>query len=86
MNPNFVQVCPLFKSDVSDLGNVEVNALGERRGLLAFKIMEVGPDPDGPSGSVLPSLIIKIADPPDIENVQPPSGSGAGSAGIRLAK
>jgi len=72
VNPDFVQVCPLFKSDVTDLENNEVNALGERRGLLAFKIKAVG---DDPSGSKLPNLTIEIVDPStiNIEDVQPPS-------------
>ncbi len=78
VNPDFVQVCPLYKSDVSDLGNNEVNALGERRGLLAFKILAVGPDP---SGSDLPNLTIEIADPStinlaDIEAALPGQGAG----------
>jgi len=73
LNPNFVQVCPVFKSDVSPLvGNNLVNALGERRGLLAFKIIAVG---DDPSGTELPSLTIEIVDPStiNIEDVPPPS-------------
>ncbi len=76
VNPDFVQVCPIYKSDISDLGNNEVNALGERRGLLAFKIMAVGEDPDGPGGSVLPNLIIEIVDPSSItiDDVLPPDG------------
>jgi len=76
VNPDFVQVCPIYKSDISDLGNNEVNALGERRGLLAFKIMAVGEDPDGPGGSVLPNLIIEIADPSliSIDDVLSPDG------------
>ena len=39
--------------------------LGERRGLVAFKIIGVGQDPDG-SGAVLPNLIFEIVDPIDI--------------------
>ena len=62
----FVHVSPVFKSDISVLDPVNgvpaVNALGERRGLLAFTIEGVGEDPDG-DGSLLPNLIIGIVDP-----------------------
>ena len=62
-----VRVCPVYESDVSVLnpvgGSPAVNALGERRGLLAVKFIGVGSDPDGPSGSMLPNLVIEIADP-----------------------
>lgn len=75
-----VQVSPIFKSDVSALNPVDgvpaVNALGWRRGLLAYKIIEVGDDPDGPSGSKLPNLRIEIVDPALIDIDQVPS-SGA---------
>jgi hypothetical protein len=86
--PSFVspncQVSPVYKSDISALNPVDgypaVNALGWRRGLLAFKILGVGRDPDG-SGSRLPNLIIEICPPvPDLSQVEP----GAGSGGIRL--
>ncbi len=56
-----VHVSPIYKSDVSDT-EPGVNALGERRGLVAFKILGVGADPDG-GGSVLPNLIIEIVSP-----------------------
>ena len=68
--PSFVtlecQISPLYKSDVSELnpvnGDPAVNALGWRRGLVSFKIIGVGMDPDG-SGSVLPNLIFEICPP-----------------------
>ena len=67
VNPDFVHVSPVYKSDVNALdpvsGSPAVNALGERRGLVAFNIIAVGADPDGPEGSVLPNLRIKIVDP-----------------------
>jgi hypothetical protein len=60
------QVSPVYKSDISALndsgGDPAVNALGWRRGLLAYKIVGVGLDPDG-EGSVLPNLIIEICAP-----------------------
>ena len=70
--PSFVtdecQISPLYKSDVSELNPVDgdpaVNALGWRRGLVRFKIIGVGVDPDGP-GSVLPNLIFEICPPLD---------------------
>ena len=50
VNPDFCQVSPGYKSDISALNPVNgvpaVNALGLRRGLLAFKILAVGADPD----------------------------------------
>ena len=67
VNPDYVHVSPVYMSDINELnpvgGDPTVNALGLRRGLLAFKILGVGSDPDGPGGSVLPNLIIKIVDP-----------------------
>lgn len=57
-------VSPVYKGDVNRLNDVKgvpaVNALGWRRGLLAFRINSVGPDP---SGSVLPNLVIEVCDP-----------------------
>ena len=64
INPNYVHVSPLYKSDVSNT-DPGVNALGERRGLIAFKILAVGQDPDG-AGSYLPNLVIEIVDPSTI--------------------
>ncbi len=70
VDPDYVHVCPVYKSDVNGLdpvyGNPAVNALGERRGLVAFKIIGVGADPDGPSGSVLPNLVIEVIAPSSI--------------------
>ena len=65
VNADYVHVSPVFKSDVSDLGSNRVNAKGWRRGLIAFRIIGVGADPDGP-GSVLPNLIIEVVSPADI--------------------
>ena len=67
VDPLFVHVSPVFHGDVSVLGPVggvpAVNALGLRNGLLAFKIIAVGTDPDGPLGSYLPNLVIEVVDP-----------------------
>ncbi len=74
VNLDFVHISPVYKSDTSVLNPVvtplspvngvpAVNALGLRRGLLAFKIIAVGIDPDGPGGSVLPNLIIEVVAP-----------------------
>ena len=65
VSPNQVQVSPIWKSDVSDT-EPGVNALGERRGLVAFKILGVGSDSDGP-GSLLPNLIIEILSPAGLD-------------------
>ncbi len=80
-----VQVSPVFKSDASALNPVPtgngvpaVNALGMRRGLLAFKIIAVGADPDGPGGSVLPNLVIVVVDPSTIDLDAISSGNIAG--------
>jgi len=92
-DPDFVHVSPVFESDVSPLNPVypediptehgvpAVNALGLRRGLLAFKIIGVGSDPDGPSGSLLPNLIIEIVDPAtiDLSDVELYGGGSGGS-------
>ncbi len=86
VNPDYCQVSPVYESDVSELNPVEgapaVNALGLRRGLLAFKILAVGADPDG-AGSVLPNLVIQVCDPVDID--LPSIGPGSGTV-YRLVK
>ena len=76
VNQEACQVSPVYKSDVSELNPVggspavdlspAVNALGWRRGLVIFKIVGVGTDPDGPSGSKLPNLLIQICDPDEL--------------------
>lgn len=87
VDPSFVHVSPVFPSDISTLnkaGNVpQVNAKGLRRGLLAYKIIEVGQDIDG-NGTVLPELVIEVVDPStislgDIDN--PGTGYGSGGGG-----
>ncbi len=65
VNPNQILVSPVYKSDISDT-EPGVNALGERRGLVAFKIIGVGADPDGP-GSVLPGMIVEIVSPTTVD-------------------
>lgn len=82
VDPDVVHVSPVYKSDISALAPVggvpAVNALGLRRGALAFKIIAVGTDPDGPFGSVLPNLVIEVVDPATINlgEVAPASVSG----------
>jgi Flp pilus assembly protein TadG len=83
VDPDFIHVSPVFKSDISTLnmanGVPQVNALGERRGLLAFKIMCLGQDVDG-SGSVLPMLVIRTVDPHTISPSKlGPSGVSSGT-------
>lgn len=80
VNPDVVLVSPVYKSDVSNLGRGKVNAKGERRGLVAFSIIAVGSDPDG-SGSKLPNLIIRIADPGDVDIAGVGIGGGGGGSG-----
>ncbi len=70
----------VYKADVSDLGRVggspavdlapAANALGWRRGIVFFRIVGLGTDPDGPSGSVLPNLLIQICGKTPITAVQ----------------
>ncbi len=108
VDPDLVHVSPLFKSDAGALNPVPdpdgedipaVNALGWRRGLVHFKIIGVGQDPDGPGGSVLPNLIFEFVDPsvyygcfdndagtPCDNPVQPGSSGSAGPPGIRLVR
>lgn len=88
VDPEFVHVSPVTFSDVSTLnmaaGSPRVNAHGLRRGLLAFKIVAVGPDYDG-AGSLLPELVIEIVDPTTIDpNSLLPAV--AGSSSRRLTK
>jgi hypothetical protein len=83
VNPN-CQVSPVYKSDISANDPVDgfppINALGLRRGLLAFKILGVGSDPDG-IGSKLPNLIIEVCPPTtDLGEIEP----GPGGESIRL--
>jgi Flp pilus assembly protein TadG len=90
VNPDFVHVSPVTYSDVSTLnmdgGVPQVNAKGLRRGLIAFKIIAVGPDTDG-GGSVLPKLVIEIVDPATINpnDLKPPGESG-GSGKTKLVQ
>jgi Flp pilus assembly protein TadG len=90
VNPDFVHVSPVTYSDASTLnmdgGVPQVNAKGLRRGLIAFKIIAVGPDTDG-GGSVLPKLVIEIVDPATINpnDLKPPGESG-GSGKTKLVQ
>ena len=85
VNPEFVHVSPIYDSDISDLGSNEVNAKGQRKGLLAFQIIDALPDPPG---SELPHLMIRIVDPATIvlDDVTPWSSTSTGSGKIRLVK
>ena len=75
--PGSCQASPVYKSDVSELNPIggspavdltpNVNALGWRRGLVIFRIFDIGTDPDGPSGSKLPNLKIQICDPSELD-------------------
>ncbi len=78
VSPDQIQVSPVYKGDVSDT-EPGVNALGERRGLIAFRILGVGADPDG-SGPVLPNLIIVIVPPASVDLGAIDTGEMNGSA------
>ncbi len=75
VKPNQVLVSPVWKSDISDT-EPGVNAKGERRGLVAYKIIGVGSDPPG---SYLPNLIIEIVSPDgiDLGAITMPGATGA---------
>ena len=84
-------VSPVFKSDVSmaetdpsKYGSPAANLQGERRGLLAFKIVSSRSNPAG--GSYLPLLTIEVIDPAyiDIESLTINQG-GSGTAGGRIS-
>ena len=71
-DPGTILISPLFKSDVSMVetdsskyGSPTANLLGERRGLVAFKITGARAHPEG--GSNLPLLTIEIVDPSEID-------------------
>ena len=51
--------------------------------MLAFKIIGVWDDPDGPGGSVLPNLIIEVVDPATIDLDDLGMGGGGGGSGSR---
>ncbi len=82
VNPEYIHVSPVYKSDISALNPVggvpAVNALGWRRGLVAFRVLAVGADPDG-AGSQLPNLVIEIVDPALVNLNAVPPGSQATS-------
>lgn len=84
VNPDFVHVSPVYKSDVNSNDSVGAPATGgvsgaqdERRGLVAFKILGVQPDPRG--GSYLPNLRLEIVNPSSVNlgDVQPVGTGGA---------
>lgn len=86
VDPSYCQVSPIYKSDISDLSDEEdepavstANALGWRRGLLAFKVIGIGEDPDG-NGDVLPNIIIEICSPNDVDlgTIAPGPGTSSG--------
>jgi hypothetical protein len=88
VNPAAILVSPVYKSDVNQINPQDVNALGERRGLLAFSIIGIGRDPDG-DGSVLPNIIIQVRDPTGInlDDVAIGSGGQGGVGGlVRLVR
>jgi Flp pilus assembly protein TadG len=81
---NQVYVSPLFKSDISTAekdpgkyGAVASNLQGERRGLVAFKIISAKSNPAG--GKYLPLLTIEIVAPSSINWNQITLGSGSSS-------
>lgn len=84
-DPNGAYVSPVFKSDVSmaetdpsKYGAPAANLQGERRGLIAFKIISARPNPAG--GSYLPLVTIEILDPNSVPLVDV-EVSGAGPQG-----
>ena len=77
-DPSITYLSPVFKSDVSMAetdpavyGSPAANLQGERRGLLAYRILSSANNPAG--GSYLPLLTIEIVDPStvDLDSVAP---------------
>jgi len=85
-DPDTISLSPLYKSDVSmaetdtsKYGSPAANLQGERRGLVAYKIISSRNNPAG--GSYLPMLTVEIVDPNDIDFGEVTmDGSGGGSS------
>jgi hypothetical protein len=82
VDPHRVLVSPLYTGDISDTAPW-VNAQGERRGLIAYKIIAIGADPDG-GGSLFPNLVFEIVNPStlDLSLIVP----GAGRTTLQLVE
>ena len=92
-NADTILLSPLFKSDASmaetdpsKYGSPAANLQGERRGLVAFKILSARYNPAG--GSYLPLLTVEIIDPStiDLSEVTLEGGESGGSGGPKLVQ
>jgi Flp pilus assembly protein TadG len=79
-DPDIVYVSPVFKSDVSmaetdpsKYGSPAANLQGERRGLVAYRIIDATANSNG--GSYLPDLTIEVLSPVDITTMESPDAS-----------
>ncbi|NNE97249.1 MAG: hypothetical protein HKN24_14610 [Acidimicrobiales bacterium] len=86
VDPSFIHVSPVYKSDISadSPGTYRVNAKGERRGLIAFSIVDWRPPgnlPQSMSSSSLPEIKIRIQPPQDISAL-----AAVGEGSVRLVK
>jgi hypothetical protein len=88
-NPDAILVSPLFKSDVSmaetdpsKYGSPASNLQGERRGLLAFKIVSARSNPKG--GSYLPLITIEVVDPASVNLYELTISSNGGNGGTKV--
>ena len=75
-----VLVSPVYESDISNLVP-GIGAKGLRRGLIAFKIIAIGPNPPG---SVLPWITIELVDPDTIDLSEVVAGDPGDSGRGRL--
>lgn len=89
VDPDYTHISPVTFSDISTLdqngGVPQINAKGLRRGLIAFKIIDVGVDVDG-GGSVLPELIIETVDPATTSLDDIKATSGGGGSRLRIVQ
>ena len=80
-SPDAILVSPVFKSDASmaetdpsKYGSPAANLQGERRGLMAWRVLSSRPNPAG--GSYLPLITILVIDPATIDLTQVGQSSG----------
>jgi hypothetical protein len=87
VNPDAILVSPAYvDGDINYYSPTQVDAWQPRRGLLAFSIIDVGPDLDGSEGSNLPDIKILVRDPATINLSEVGIGTGGGGGVGGLVK